>query len=87
MDIKATGKCIIKQGSGLVTTDKSLSTKSFLLCRMTPFIITEDADIDNFTGGKVYAIHQVDDQFFNFFEEEVKELQAGKGQSIITSIF
>ena len=54
---------------------------------MTPFIITKDGDIDNFTGGKVDARYQADDQYFDFFKEKVKELQAEKSKSIITSVF
>ena len=54
---------------------------------MTPFIITKDGDIYNFAGGKVDAIYQTDDQYFDFFEEQIKELQVGKSQSIIASVF
>ena len=54
---------------------------------MTLFIITKDGDVDSFTGGKVDAIYQADDQYFNFFEEQVKELQVEKRQSTITSVF
>ena len=61
--------------------------KISLFCRMTHFIITEDGDIDNFVGGKVNTIYQADDQYFNFFKEQAKELQVEKSQSIITSVF
>ena len=76
-------------GSGLMvdTSGNRIPTKSVLFCRMTPFIITWDVDIDNFPGRKVDAIYQADDQYFNFFKEQVKELQTEKSQSIITSVF
>ena len=64
-----------------------LPAKSILFCKMMPFIITKDGDIDKFKGGKMDSIYQADDQYFNFFEEQVKELQAEKSQGIITSIF
>ena len=76
MDLKVAGKCFIEQGSGLVV-DKlgnKLPAKSVLFCKMTPFIITEDGDIDKFKGGKIDAIYQADDQYFNFFKEQVKEV-------------
>ena len=42
----------MKQGSGLVVdvAGNRLPTKSVLFCSMTPFITTEDGDIDNFAG-------------------------------------
>ena len=89
MDLKVTGKCFIEQGSGLVVdaSGNRLPMKSVLFCRMTPFIIIEGGDIDNFTGGQVDAIYQADDQHFGFFKEQVKELQVEKSQSIITNVF
>ena len=77
MDLKVTGKCFVKQESGLVIDqmDNKLLAKSVMFCKMTPFIITEEGDIDNFTGGKMEAVYQADDQFFEFFEWQVKELQ------------
>ena len=53
---------------------------------MTPFIITEDGNIDMFEGGKMDAIYQADDQYLDFFETQVRELQAKKSQGIITSV-
>ena len=63
-----------------------LAIKSVLFCRITPFIITEDGDVDNFAGGQVDAIYQADDQYFDFFKEQAKELEVEKGQSIITGV-
>ena len=54
---------------------------------MTLFIINKDGDIGNFAGGKVDTIYQADDKYFNFFEEQARELQAEKSQSINTRIF
>ena len=62
-------------------------TESVPFCRMTPFIITEDGNINNFVGGKVDDIYQADDQYFDFFKEQVKDLQVEKSLSIITSVF
>ena len=89
MDFKVAGKCFIEQGSGLVidTAGNRLPTKSVLFCRMAPFIITEDGDVDNFAGEKVDAIYQATDEYIDFFKEQARELQAEKSHSIITSVF
>ena len=89
MDLKGTGKCFVKQGSGMVTDEagNKLPVKSILFCKMTPFIITNDGNIDKLKGGKMDVIYQADDQYFDLFEDQVKKLQAEKSQSIITNVF
>ena len=66
MDLKVTGKCFAEQGSGMVFDEawKKAPVKSILFCKMTPFIITEDGNIDSFESGKMDAIYQADDQYF-----------------------
>ena len=66
MDLKVTGKCFIEQESGLVIDEagNKLLAKSVMICQITPFVITEEGDINNFTGGKMEAIYQADDQSF-----------------------
>ena len=58
-----------------------------MFCKITPFIITEEGDIENFTVSKMEAIYQADDHYFEFFEGQVKELPVERSQSIITSDF
>ena len=53
---------------------------------MTPFVITAEGDIDNFAGGKMEVVYQVDDQHLTFLEEQAKKLNAEKNQSIITGV-
>ena len=74
------GKCFIKQGSGLLedASGNGLPAKSVLFCRMASFIIIKDGDIDNFVGGKVDAIYQADDEYFNFFEEQAENCKQKK---------
>ena len=76
MDLKVIGKYFFKQESGLVIGEEGnkLPVKSVIFCKMTPFVITEDWDINNFTGGKMEAIYQAGNQFLEFFEGQVKEL-------------
>ena len=70
MDLKVAAKCAIKQDTGLVVdeTSNKLPAKYLLLCKMTPFFITEDGDIDYFMDGKIETVYQVDNQCFVFLE-------------------
>ena len=88
MNFKVVEKCFIKQESCLAIEEagNKLPAKSVMFFKMTPFVITEVRDIDSFTGGKMETKYQVDDQFFEFFEEQVKELHVERSQSIITSV-
>ena len=69
MDFKVTGKCFIKQQSGLISDEAGNKppVKSVMLCKLTPFVITE-GDINNFPGDKMEAAYQSDNQFFEFFK-------------------
>ena len=89
MDLKVTGKCFVQLESGLVidAAGKKFPAKSVMFCKMTPFVITEEGDINNFSGGKMETIYHRHDQYLEFFEEQVKELQAARSQSIISSVF
>ena len=68
MDLKVAAKCIIAQDTGLVVDEagNKLPVKSVILCKMTPFIITEEGDIDYFTGGKMETIYETDNRYFDF---------------------
>ena len=83
MDLKVTGKYFVKQKSGLVSDEagNKLLAKSVMFCKMTPFIITE-GDIYNFTGGTMEAVHQVDNQFLEFFKGQVEELQTERTKAL-----
>ena len=87
MILKVTAKYVIEQDTGLVVDEASnnLPTKSVMLCKMTPFIITEEGDIDHFKDGKMETVYQVDNQSLEFFEGQVRELQVEKNQGFITS--
>ena len=76
MYLKVAAKCVVKQDTGLVVDEvgNKLPAKSVMFCKMTPFIITEEGDIDYFMGGKMETVYQADDQYFEFFKEQVREL-------------
>ena len=63
MDLKVIDKCFVKQGSGMIidVAGNNLSAKSVLFCKMTPFIITKDGNIDKFEGSKMDAFYQAND--------------------------
>ena len=67
MDLKVISKCFVEQGLGMVIdkVGNKLPAKSILFCKMTSFIITEDGNITKFDSGKMDAIYQADDQYFN----------------------
>ena len=63
-----------------------IPAKSVIFYKNRAFIITEDGDIDKFTGEEMNVIYQATDEDFNFFEAQVRELDAERNQSIITGI-
>ena len=64
-----------------------LLAKAVIICKMTPFIFTEEGDIDYLAGSKMETVYQVDDQYFEFLEKLLSEVQAQRSQGIITSVF
>ena len=67
MDFKVSARCAIEQDTGLVVdeTGNKLPAKSVVLCKITPFIITEDGDIHYFMGGKRETVFQAGDECFS----------------------
>ena len=88
MDLKIASKCFIEQGLDLIvdSAGKRIPVKSAIFCKKRSFIITEDGDINNFTGEERDVIYQATDEDFNYFEAQVRELDAKRNQSIIASI-
>ena len=50
-------------------------------------MVTEEGDINHFTGDKMDNIYHADDRYFDFLEEQVKELKAEKNQSFLGNMF
>ena len=57
------------------------------MCRLTAFVITEDSDIDCMGGGKMEMVYHANNQYFEFLNQQVKELHMEKSQGFIKSIF
>ena len=75
MDFKVVAKCVIKQDTGLVVdeTGNKLPARDVIMCKMTAFVISEDGDIDYLASGKMENVYQVDDQYFEFLENQVRQ--------------
>ena len=63
MDFKVVTKCLVKQDTDLVVDEagNKLPTRVVIMCKMTPFVITEDGDIDYLASGKMESVYQADD--------------------------
>ena len=77
MDPKIVGRCFIEQGSDLIvdSTGNRIPAKSVIFCKKRALVIRKDGDID--------VIYQAADEDFNFFEAQVRELDAERKQSIL----
>ena len=89
MDLTIAGKCFIEQGSDLVVDSggNRIQGKSVIFCKKKAFIITEDGDIDKFSGEEMDVIYQAADEDFNLFEAQVRELDAERNHSLLRSLF
>ena len=45
-----------------------LPAGSVIMCKLTPFVITEDGDIDYEGGVKMEMVYQTDDEYFEFLD-------------------
>ena len=57
-----------------------------VMYRKTPFVIAKEGDVNHFTGGKMENVYHADERYFDFLEDQVKELKAEKNRSILASI-
>ena len=56
------------------------------MCKLTPFVIMKDGD--NYVGGgKMVMVYQAADEYFEFLDQQVKELNMEGSQGFITSMF
>ena len=68
MDFKIARKSFIEQGSDLIvdSVGNKIPAQSAIFCKKRVFVITEDRDIDTFSGGEMDVIYQASDEVFNF---------------------
>ena len=60
---------------------------SVIMCKLTPLVITKDGDINYVGGGKMEIVYQADDEYFEFLDQQVKELHMERSQGFITSVY
>ena len=75
--------------TGLVLdmTVNKLPAESVIMCKLTVFFIMEDSDIDYVGGGKMEMVYQANGYYFEFLDQQVKELCMERSQGSITSVF
>ena len=73
-------QCFVEQETSFVLdmVGNKLSAGSVIVCKFTPFVITEDGDINYVGGGKMETVYQTYDEYFEFLEKQVKETPYGK---------
>ena len=77
----------MEQDTGLVLDMAGNKLPSVIMCKLTAFVIMEDSDIDYVGGGKMDMVYQANDWYFEFLNQQVKELYMERSQGFITSIF
>ena len=89
MASQVSAKCFVEQETGFLVDEagNKLQEKSMVMCLLTPFVMTEETDMDHFAGDKLDNIFHADERYFNFLEDQAKELKAEKNQSILASMF
>ena len=89
MASQVTAQCFIQQETGFLIdkTGNKLQAKSMVMCQSTPYIVTEEGDINHFAGGKMENIYHGDDKYSNFLEEQVNKLKAEKSQHFLGNMF
>ena len=60
---------------------------SVIMGKLTPFVITEDGDIDYIEGGKIEMVYWADDEYFKFLNQQAKELHMERSQGFTTGVF
>ena len=63
MDIKVVGKCFFEEGSNHIVDAAGIRipAKSVIICKKSPFIITDGGDINLFAGGEMDIIYKATD--------------------------
>ena len=76
MDSSITAQCFVERESSLILdmVGNRLPVGSVIMCKLTPFVITKDGDINYMGGSNMEMVYQVDDEYFKFLDQQIKEL-------------
>ena len=89
MASQVAAQCIVEQETGFLVDIKGnkLQAKPIVLCQGTPYMVTGEGGINHFMGCKMDNVYHKDKRYFDFLENQVKELKSEKNQSILSSMF
>ena len=89
MDISITAQCFVERESSLILdiVGNRLPVGSVIMCKLTPFFITKDGDINYVGGSKMEMVYQADDKYFEFLDQQVKEIHIERSQGFITHVY
>ena len=89
MESTIAAQCFVEQETGLVLAraGNKLPAGSVIMCKLTPFVIMQDCDIDYVGGGKMEIVYWADDKYFEFLNQQVKEIHMERSQGFITNVF
>ena len=84
MESSIAAQCFVEEETSLMLdmVGNRLLAGSVIMCMLTPFVITEDGDIDCVGGGRMEMVYQADDEYFEFLNQQVKELHMERSQGI-----
>ena len=89
MESTIAAQCLVEQETGLVLdmVGNRSPAGSVIICKLTQFVTTKDGDINYMGGGKMEMVYQADDEYFEFFDQQVKELHMERSQGFTTGMF
>ena len=89
MDSSITAQCFVERETSLILdmAGNRLPGGSVIMCKLTPFVITKDDDINYVGGNKMEMVYWADDEYFEFLDQQVKELHMERSQGFITSVY
>ena len=88
MDSSITAQCFVERESSLILdmVGNRFPAGSVIMCKLTPFVIPLEADIDYVGGGKMEMVYLADN-YFEFLDQQVKGLHKERSQGFITSVY
>ena len=87
--VSFTAQCFVERETNLILdmAGNRLPAGSVIICKLTPFVIMKDGDIDYMEGGKMKIVYWDDNEYFEFLDQQVKELHIERSQGFITSLY
>ena len=89
MDSSITAQCFVERETGLILdmAGNRLPVGSVIMCKLTPFVIMKDDDIDYMGGGKMEKAYEANYEYFEFLDQQVMEHHMERSQGFIRSVY